>query len=147
MELFLHRLPKKRLLAISIGICYLWFGVLKFFPGLSPADSLAKETITVLTFGYLSASTSIVILAIWEVALGLALIFQLYIRQVVLLTLVHMLCTFTPLLFFPDLSFNEAPFSLTLVGQYIMKNLVIISALLMLYPGNPPVLETRAQSS
>ena len=46
MELFIHRLPKQRLLAISIGICYLWFGVLKFFPGLSPADTLAKETIS-----------------------------------------------------------------------------------------------------
>jgi hypothetical protein len=45
-----------------------------------------------------------------------------------------MVCTFTPLIFFPELSFNYAPFTLTLVGQYIMKNLIIIVALLILYP-------------
>lgn len=147
MELFIQRLPKQRLLAISIGICYLWFGVLKFFPGLSPADMLAKETISMLTFGYLAPGISIVILAVWEVLIGLALIFNLYIKQVVILTLVHMVCTFTPLLFFPELSFNEAPFTLTLIGQYIMKNLIIISALLMLYPSKALVLEANTQRS
>ena len=141
MDLIIQRLPKKRLLAISIGICYLWFGILKFFPGLSPADMLAKDTISMLTFGFVSPTVSIVLLAVWEVAIGLALIFNLYIRQVIVLTLVHMVCTFTPLLFFPELSFQQAPFTLTLVGQYIIKNLIIVSALLMLYPAKNLELE------
>ena len=135
MELLLKNLPdKKRLLAISIGICYFWFGALKFFPGLSPADMLAKQTIDLLTFGLIPSKTSIVLLAIWEVAIGIGLIFNIKIEKVIVLTLIHMVCTFIPLILFPELSFNQAPFTLTLIGQYIMKNLIIITALLILYP-------------
>jgi uncharacterized membrane protein YkgB len=134
MKNFTKNLSTERLLAISIGICYFWFGVLKFFPGLSPADSLAKETINSLTFGLIPSDVSIILLAIWEVGIGICLILNIQIRRVIILTLVHMVCTFTPLIFFPELSFNYAPFTLTLVGQYIMKNLIIIVALLILYP-------------
>ena len=133
-SLLKNKPDKKRILAISIGICYLWFGVLKFFPELSPADALAKDTITILTFGVISPQVSIILLAIWEVAIGIGLIFNLYMRKIIFFTLIHMVCTFTPLFFFPELSFNHSPFTLTLVGQYIMKNVIIISALLMLYP-------------
>ena len=56
-----------------------------------------------------------------------------------------MVLTFTPLVFFPDLSFNDYPFSLTLIGQYIMKNLIIISALIVICPpkSNIPVTENK----
>ena len=49
---------------------------------------------------------------------------------------IHMGCTFLPLIFFPSLSFSAAPFGLSLIGQYIIKNLVFISALLYLYQEN-----------
>ena len=125
---------RMKILAISIGIVYLWFGMLKFFPGLSPAESLAIDTIHNLTFGLIQPKVSIVMLAVWEITIGLLFIFAPLNRIVISLTLVHMVLTFTPLLFFPDLSFNNYPFSLTLVGQYIMKNLIIISALIVIYP-------------
>ncbi len=138
MELLINSLPnKKRLLAISIGICYLWFGALKFFPGLSPADMLAKQTIDMLTFGLIPSNVSIILLAILEVGIGLGLILNIKIQKIIIFTLAHMACTFLPLILFPDLSFNESFFTLTLVGQYIMKNLIIITALLILYPTNP----------
>ena len=127
---------KLRMLAISIGIVYLWFGILKFFPGVSPAEGLAQDTIHNLTFGLISPQVSIILLAIWEITIGLFFIFSLINRYLIIFTLVHMVLTFTPLLFFPDLSFNSYPFSLTLVGQYIMKNLIIISALIVIYPQN-----------
>ena len=41
---------KLKLLAISIGLIYVWFGALKFFQELSPAESLATETIDAMTF-------------------------------------------------------------------------------------------------
>ncbi len=125
---------RMKILAISIGIIYLWFGMLKFFPGISPAETLAVDTIHNLTLGLISPKVSIILLAIWEITIGLLFIFAPLYRTVIMLTLVHMVFTFTPLLFFPDLSFNGYPFSLTLVGQYIMKNLVIISALIVIYP-------------
>ncbi len=136
METICKNINKTRMLAVSIGLVYLWFGALKFFPGLSPADALAKDTIHYLTFGLIPDQVSIILLAVWEVLVGLCLILNWQVRSVVTLALVHILMTFSPLLFFPELSFNGAPFTLTLVGQYIMKNIIIISALLMLYPVN-----------
>lgn len=124
---------ENRLIAITIGLVYFWFGALKFVADLSPAEELAKNTIHQLTFGMIPDSVSIILLAIWEVGLGILLVFGWFKRQAVILGLVHMLCTFSPLLFFPNEVFGEAPLSLTLVGQYIMKNLIIIAALVSVY--------------
>ena len=54
------------MLRISIGIIYIWFGSLKFFPGVSPAEDLAKETIHLLTFGLITPGLSLLLLALWE---------------------------------------------------------------------------------
>ena len=121
-------------LRISVGVVYVWFGLLKFFPQLSPAENLAVNTIDMLTFGMLSPTISINILAIWEVAVGVFLIFNLMIRQTIIAALIHMICTFTPLIIFPGISFSEPPFAFTLVGQYIMKNIIIVGVLLLLLP-------------
>ena len=119
-------------LRISIGIIYLWFGALKFFPGVSPAEDLAKETIHLLTYGLFSPSVSLVLLAVWETAIGIILVLGIFQRISIPIVLAHMVCTFSPLLLLPDLSFTSLPFALTLVGQYIIKNLIIISALLVI---------------
>ncbi|MDF0708681.1 hypothetical protein [Flagellimonas okinawensis] len=124
---------KNRFIAITIGLVYIWFGALKFVPNLSPAEDLAKNTIRQLTFGVIPDEVSIILLAFWEVGLGLLLMSGLFKRQAIIWALVHMVCTFTPLLFFPNDVFGEAPLSLTLVGQYIMKNIIIMAALLSIY--------------
>lgn len=124
---------KNRFIAITIGLVYFWFGALKFVPNLSPAEDLAKNTIRQLTFGVIPDEVSIILLAFWEVGLGLLLMSGLFKRQAIIWALVHMVCTFTPLLFFPNDVFGEDPLSLTLVGQYIMKNIIIIAALVAIY--------------
>lgn len=120
-------------LSISIGIAYLWFGFLKFFPGLSPAEALARDTINYLTCGLIPESYSIIMLAIWESLLGILLILGLMNRVIISFALLHMFCTFTPFIFFPDRSFHNDFFLLTMVGQYIIKNIIIICALVVLY--------------
>lgn len=120
-------------LAISIGLVYLWFGGLKYFPGLSPAEELAKNTIDMLTFGIIPSDVSIILLAIWETAIGLLLIFNRVNRLVITIALLHMLFTFTPLVLFPEQSFDSLPIGFSLLGQYIFKNIVIVVALLTLY--------------
>lgn len=132
----LKQFLQSNIMAISIGIVYLWFGVLKFFPDLSPADSLAKNTMNELTFGLVPSNVSIILLAILETGIGLFLIFNLYRRTTVLIGLAHILFTFTPLFLFPEQLFNNTPFELTLLGQYIAKNLIIISALIALLNEN-----------
>lgn len=133
MSRILSKIDRNKFLAITIGIIYLWFGALKFFPALSPADSLAKQTITFLTFGFIPESISIILLAILEVGIGLCLVSNFKLRTVIVIAIAHLLLTFIPVLFFPDTSFAK-PFVLTLVGQYIIKNIVIIGALFLIYP-------------
>ena len=115
-------------LTVSIGIIFFWFGVLKFFDGLSPAQDLAIKTIDIVTFGLLTPSIIILGLAIWETAIGIGLIFSLFMRETLLLLYLQMIGTFLPVLFFPSEVFNIFPYSLTLEGQYIIKNLVLLSA-------------------
>jgi len=121
------------ILAITIGLVYLWFGTLKFFPNASPAEDLAKNTMDVLTFSLVPSAVSIILLAIWETVLGVMLLLNIYRRKVILCALAHIAFTFTPLFLFPDQSFTDAPFSFTLLGQYIFKNVIIIGALVALY--------------
>jgi uncharacterized membrane protein YphA (DoxX/SURF4 family) len=120
------------MLRISIGVIYLWFGALKFFPQLSPAEMLAKDTIRLITFGLLPDNTSIILLALWETLLGVLLILGWWWKPVFVLLMIHLLCTFLPLFFFEQVSFTTAPYAFTLVGQYIVKNAILISAVLVL---------------
>ena len=116
------------LIRVSLGVVFLWFGALKFFPGLSAAETLAGRTIEALTFGRVLPSLSLPVLAIWESLIGLGLLTKVAPRLMLLLLYVDMLGTLTPLVLFPDETFKVFPLIPTLEGQYIIKNLVLISA-------------------
>jgi uncharacterized membrane protein YphA (DoxX/SURF4 family) len=120
------------LLRISIGIVYFWFGVLKFFPNLSPAQDLAARTIEMLTFGIVPPAVALFVLAIWECAIGIGLISGKFMRVTLLLLVVQMLGTVTPLFLFPQETWTVFPIAPTLEGQYIIKNIIIVSAALVL---------------
>jgi hypothetical protein len=126
----LGRFRQNSFLALSIGIVYLWFGTLKFFPHLSPAEGLAINTIHLLTFGYVPSHIAIFLLAMMEVVIGFCFFMNIFRRESVILALFHMACTFTPLFFFAEESFVSGPLVPTLLGQYIGKNLIIVAALL-----------------
>ncbi|HXG52538.1 MAG TPA: hypothetical protein VNN77_14165 [candidate division Zixibacteria bacterium] len=113
---------------VSLGIVFFWFGVLKFFPGLSPAQDLATRTISVLTFGLIPGYVSILILAAWECLIGLGLIFGVLMRATLFLLWLQLLGTLAPIFFFPHEVFAHIPYAPTLEGQYIIKNVVLISA-------------------
>ncbi|MDA3866565.1 MAG: DoxX family membrane protein [Salinivirgaceae bacterium] len=117
-----------RLLRISIGIIFFWFGALKFFEGLSPAQNIAIDTIDLLTFGLLPEKIILYGLAFWEVLIGIGLLFNVFMRETLLLLYLQMVGTFTPIFLFPEQVFVEFPYALTFEGQYIIKNLVVISA-------------------
>ncbi len=116
------------LLRISLGIIFLWFGALKFFPGMSPAEVLAGKTIERLTFGFLTPDQSLPILAAWESLIGLGLLFGKAQRFTLFLLFLQMPGTVLPLFLFPQETWINPPFAPTLEGQYIIKNLVLISA-------------------
>ncbi|GAB4518617.1 MAG: DoxX family protein [Anaerolineae bacterium] len=120
------------LLRISLGVVFFWFGVLKFFPDLSPAQDLAARTIDTLTFGLVQENVSIPVLAAWECLIGIGLITGRFMRATLLLLLVQMLGTVTPLFLFPSEAFTRFPYAPTLEGQYIIKNVVLVSAALVI---------------
>ena len=121
-----------RLLRISLGIVFFWFGVLKLFSGLSPATDLATRTIDVLTFGALSPTIAIDVLAVWEMLIGLGLLTGVAMRATLALLFVQMLGTITPIFLFPELVFTRIPYAPTREGPYIIKTLVLISAAIVI---------------
>jgi uncharacterized membrane protein YphA (DoxX/SURF4 family) len=120
------------LLRVSLGMVFFWFGILKFFPGLSPASDLAARTIQTLSFGIVQPSVSVPLLAGWECLIGLGLLFGIFMRATLLLLAVQMAGTLTPLLLFPSEVFTRVPYAPTLEGQYIIKNAVLISAAIVI---------------
>jgi uncharacterized membrane protein YphA (DoxX/SURF4 family) len=119
-------------LRVSLGVVFLWFGALKFFPGLSPAADLATRTITTLSFGLIAPATALLILAVWETVIGVGLLAGRGLRVILALLWLQMLGTVTPLILFPAETWQVFPIAPTLEGQYIIKNLVLISAGLVL---------------
>ena len=113
---------------VALGIVFLWFGVLKFFPNLSPAEVLAARTIETLTFGNVRPDVSLPVLAVWESVIGIGLIVGRWLRAILALLALQMAGTFTPLLLFPEETWTIFPIAPTLEGQYIIKNVVLIAA-------------------
>lgn len=115
------------ILRVGLGIVFFWFGLLKFFPGLSPAEVLVKNTVY-----FIDPALFIPVLAVWETAIGIGLIWGKYMRVTLLLLFLQMPGTALPLVLLPDVVWTQFPYGLTLEGQYIIKNLVLIGAGLVL---------------
>ena len=109
-------------LRISLGIIFIWFGALKPF-----GDSPAVEVITKTVYWF-DPDIFIPILGVWEMAIGLCLLYTPLIRAGLFLLALQMPGTFLPLIILPEVCFIDIPFNLTLEGQYIVKNLVLIGA-------------------
>jgi uncharacterized membrane protein YphA (DoxX/SURF4 family) len=116
---------------LALGIVFLWFGALKLVPGWSPAEQLATRTMERLTFSLIAPGTALMLLAGWEVLIGLGLLTGKFLRVTLLLLWIQMLGTLTPLVLFPAETFRIVPVAPTLEGQYIIKNLVLIAAALV----------------
>ena len=117
-------------LRISLGIIFIWFGVLKPL-GLSPAEPLVIATVRWLPF--FDGELWVSIIGWWEVAIGLAFLFRRTVRIAIALLVLQMVGTFMPLILLPKVTFQPGhlPYGPTMEGQYIIKNLMIISAALV----------------
>lgn len=114
-----------RLLRISVGIVFVWFGALKTI-GMSPAQELVARTVY-----WFPPEVFIPILGWWEILIGLGLLIRPLARLAIALLFLQMPGTFLPLVLLPDICFTAIPYGLTIEGQYIVKNLVLISAALV----------------
>lgn len=109
-------------LRVSLGVVFIWFGALKPF-----GDSPANEVIT-KTIYWFDPDIFIPILGYWEILIGMCLLYTPLIRFGLFLLALQMPGTFLPLVLRPEICFIDFPFNLTLEGQYIVKNLVLIGA-------------------
>ena len=116
------------LMRVAMGSVFFWFGALKYFPGLSPAENLAGQTILKVTSGRLLPASSLPILATWECAIGLGLLSGRLPRLTLLLLFGQMMGTMLPLFFFPAEMWTHIPYAPTMAGQYIIKNVVFVTA-------------------
>lgn len=110
------------LLRVSLAIVFIWFGALKPFR-ISPADELIERTVY-----WFDPNWFIPFLGVWEVLIGVCLLVRPLIRVAIFLLALQMPGTFLPLVLQPEVCFTQVPFAPSLEGQYIIKNLVLISA-------------------
>ena len=118
------------LVRIPIFIIFFWFGFLKII-GLSPAQQLVIDTVYWMPF--LTAEMWTYIIGIWEVLIAICFLFKKTTLLGMVLLFVQMSGTFLPLLILPEVTFQDSnPFIPTLEGQYIIKNIIIITAALII---------------
>lgn len=113
------------LLRVGIAVVFVWFGALKVL-GISPAGGLVANTVY-----WVPPELFVPVLGVWEVVIGLCLLYRPLIRLGILLLFLQMPGTFLPLVILPEVTFVDFPHALTVEGQYIIKNLVIIGAALV----------------
>jgi putative oxidoreductase len=113
------------ILRVSLGLVFLGFGVLKFFPDASPAQALVERTLETLTFGLLSGETALVVTAVAECFVGLTLVTGKLVKAGLVVLAGSLVGIMSPLvLFYGDL-FPGAP---TLEAQYVFKDIVLAAA-------------------
>ena len=114
------------ILQVSLGIVFFAFGVLKFFPGASPAEALVERTIDTLTLGVVDGRTAVLITAVVECFIGITLITGRFVRAGLVVLAGALVGIMSPLvLFFSDMFPNGTP---TLEAQYVFKDIVLAAA-------------------
>jgi putative oxidoreductase len=116
------------ILRVGLGSIFLGFGLLKFFPGFSPAEGLVMHTLGVLSFGLVPVRVGVVLVAALECAIGLGLITGRFLRPSLALLGFQMIGAMSPLVLFPGELFSGPFYAPTLEGQYVLKDVVLISA-------------------
>jgi uncharacterized membrane protein YphA (DoxX/SURF4 family) len=116
------------LLRICTGVVFLGFGLLKFFPGISPIEDLATRTTAVLSFGILSGHAAMNFVAALECIIGVCFLTGRFLRVGVLLMAAQMIGAMSPLVIFPGELFNTPMHAPTLAAQYIIKDIILVAA-------------------
>jgi uncharacterized membrane protein YphA (DoxX/SURF4 family) len=116
------------LLRISMGAVFFGFGVLKFFPNVSPAQTIATQALSVMSFGLLPASVSIIFVASLECAIGLCLLTGKFLRIAVGLLFFEIIGILSPVVFLPGELFTGPFHAPNLLGQYVLKDVILAAA-------------------
>ena len=110
-------------LRVAVAIVFIWFGALKVIDR-SPVEDLVKDTIY-----FLPEDTFFVVIGVWEIIIGVGLLVPVLLRLTLALFWLQMAGTFLSLIVLPDRAFQDGnPLLLDVTGEFIVKNLVLIAA-------------------
>ena len=116
------------LVRMSLGFVFLAFGLLKFFPDVSPAEAIAIRTTDALTLGIVDGDLARLFVAAMETAIGLSLLTGRYLRAGIALLGIAMVGVLSPLVLFPGDLFSREYNAPTLEGQYVVKDIVLLTS-------------------
>ena len=118
------------LIRLPLFIIFFWFGLLKVIE-LSPARQLIIDTVFWMPF--LSAEAWVIVIGYWEMLIAIFFLTKRTTFLAMILLFLQMSGTFMPLILLPEISFQSSnPLLPTLEGQYIIKNIIIITAALVI---------------
>ncbi|HJR96839.1 MAG TPA: DoxX family protein [Actinomycetota bacterium] len=110
-------------LRVSVGLVFVWFGLLKIFD-VSPVSDLVAQTVY-----WFDPEVVVPALGVFEVAVGTLLLLGKWLRTALALFAGQMLGTFLVFIVLPDVAFrDENPLLLTVEGEFVVKNLVLLAA-------------------
>jgi uncharacterized membrane protein YphA (DoxX/SURF4 family) len=120
------------ILRVSLGAVFLAFGALKFFPGVSPAQSLVERTTDILLLGLVPGPAALVVVATMECVIGLCLVSGRAMRGAIYMLAVQLIGILSPLVLLPGRLFAGPHGAPTLEGQYVIKDVILVGATLVL---------------
>jgi len=133
--LYAHGVKTARL---CIGSVYFWFGALRFSPGVTEAEAyLPGRVIAALTLGLIDGAQGANVLGSWECFIGFCLVAGIALRLTSFLMFAHLFVMFLPMALWPRQVWYAFPFGLTLRGQIILDNLVMIACGMVLASSVP----------
>ena len=124
-QLVLHSIAALR---IALGAVFLGFGVLKFFPGVSPAQNLTEAATHLLFLGLVPGDVAIVMIATLECFIGIALLAGRPMRVAIWLLATEFVGILSPVFLLPGRLFAGPHHAPTLEGQYVLKDVILVAA-------------------
>ena len=113
-------------LRVCLGLVFLVFGAMKYFPGVSPAADIAERTVNALTLGVIHGDVAILLTATMETFIGITLVTGKFLKAGLVVLAMAMVGIVSPLVLFTGELFPaDGP---TLMAQYVMKDIVLIAA-------------------
>ena len=120
------------LLRLSLGAVFFLFGALKLFPGVSPAENLVKSTTMILTFGLVPGHVALAAVGTIECAIGVCLLSGRAMRVAIYLLVIQLVGILSPVILLAPRLFDGPHHAPTLEGQYVLKDIVLAAAALVL---------------
>ena len=131
-QLVLHSIAALRL---AVGAIFLGFGALKFFPGVSPAQDLTEATTHILFLGLVPGDVALVMIATLECVIGICFLANRGMRLAIWLLATEFVGILSPLVLLPGRLFAGPHGAPTLEGQYVLKDLILVAAGLVIAAG------------